>query len=133
MPVVSVGEFDMKFEDVVFSLKKNGEIAAPFETENGFHIIKRLQHIPIDKNYSEASRSLQQAVERDKRFNLARESFQKKAREITGMKKLMFNAADLFAYTDSFQKKHGSQNNFHNGRDCTAGISKRKNNHKKMA
>jgi len=104
MPVVSVGEFDMKFEDVVFSLKKNGEIAAPFETENGFHIIKRLQHIPVEKNYAEASRSLQQAVERDKRFSFARESFEKKAREITGMKKLSFNAADLFAYTDSFQK-----------------------------
>ena len=104
MPVVSVGEFDMKFEEVVFSLKKDGEIAAPFETENGFHIIKRLQHIPVEKNYAEASRSLQQAVERDKRFSFARESFEKKAREITGMKKLAFNAADLFAYTDSFQK-----------------------------
>ena len=104
MPIVTVGEFDMKFEEAVFSMKKNGEIAAPFETENGFHIIKRLQHIPIEKKYAEASKDLKQAVERDKRFSLARESFQKKAREITGMKKLAFNAADLFAYTDSFQK-----------------------------
>ncbi len=105
MPLVGVGVYEKPFEDAVFALKKNGEISKPFETSNGIHIVKRLEHIPVEKNFSEAATSIKLAVDQDKRSGLARNSFEKKAKAQTGMKKTGFTPSELWRYTDSSTQK----------------------------
>jgi peptidyl-prolyl cis-trans isomerase SurA len=105
MPLVGVGGYEKPFEDAVFALKKNGEIAKPFETSNGFHIVKRLEHIPVEKNFDEASASIQLAVKQDKRSGQAKNSFEKKVKAQTGIKKTGFAFSELWRYTDSSLKK----------------------------
>ena len=105
MPLVSVGVYEKSFEDAVFSLKKNGEITKPFETSNGFHIVKRLEYLPAEKNDKDAEASMKKAVDQDKRANLARRSFEKKAKVETGMKRTNINRQELWNYTDSTIKK----------------------------
>jgi peptidyl-prolyl cis-trans isomerase SurA len=104
MPPVGIAQYDILFENAVFGLKKDGEISVPFETGNEYHIVKRLQHIPVDKNFAESKMLWKIAVEKDKRANLARISFEKKAMVQTGMKKTNFNFQDLWRYTDTFLK-----------------------------
>ena len=101
MPLVSVGVYEKTFEDAVFSLKKNGEISKPFETSNGYHIVKRLEYLPVEKNEKEAYASMKTAVDQDKRANLARRSFEKKAKLETGMTRANIPPAVLWQYTDS--------------------------------
>jgi peptidyl-prolyl cis-trans isomerase SurA len=43
LPPIQVGEYNVEFEKKVFGLTKDGEVIPPFETESGFHIIKRVQ------------------------------------------------------------------------------------------
>ena len=105
MPVVSIGVYDRSFEEAVFALKKNGEITRPFETENGFHIVKRLEYISVEQLFSDAYPAIKVAVDQDKRANLARRSFEKKARMQTEMKKTGFNPSELWRYTDSSLNK----------------------------
>ncbi len=105
MPPVSVGVYEKPFEDAVFSLKKNGEITRPFETSNGFHIVKRLEYLPVATSSKDAYPAMKAAVDQDKRANLARRSFEKKARMETGMKKSNINYPLLWSYTDSTIKK----------------------------
>ena len=110
MPPVSVGVYEKNFEDAVFSLKKNGEISKPFETTNGYHIVKRLEYMPVEKNEKEAYASMKTAVDQDKRANLARRSFEKKAKLETGMTRANINRSVLWQYTDSSLNK-GKVNN----------------------
>ncbi len=102
MPAMGVSDFEMPFTEAVFALKKNGDVSAPIETSAGYHIVKRLQHIPVEKVFTVAAKGIKQSVDNDKRSALARASFEQKARKLTGMKKAVFNTSALYAYTDSF-------------------------------
>ena len=105
MSPVGVGQYDPVFENIIFSLHKNGEISSPFEAGDGFHIVKRLEQIPVDKDFTTSKLAWKSAVEKDKRASLARISFEKKAIIQTGLKKTNFAAMDLWNYSDTFFKK----------------------------
>lgn len=47
LPAFGVGQYDTTFEYTAFSLEKDGDISLPFKTSFGYHIIKRLQRIPV--------------------------------------------------------------------------------------
>jgi peptidyl-prolyl cis-trans isomerase SurA len=47
IPDFGVGQYDPGFEKVVFGLKKNGEISKPFVTSHGYHIVKRIEVVPV--------------------------------------------------------------------------------------
>ena len=42
MPEFGVGKYDPVFENKIFSLQKDGDIAPVFQTQFGFHIVKRI-------------------------------------------------------------------------------------------
>lgn len=47
MPAFGVGYYDPPFEKTAFGLTKDGDIAPPLRTAYGYHILKRLQRIPV--------------------------------------------------------------------------------------
>ncbi len=50
MPPFGVGYYDPLFEKTAFDLIKDDEIARPVRTAYGYHIIKRIQRLPVSKD-----------------------------------------------------------------------------------
>ncbi|MEP6617147.1 MAG: peptidylprolyl isomerase [Ginsengibacter sp.] len=104
LPEFGVGKFTPFFESKAFALKKDGDITPPFETEFGFHILRRLSHSPIPADKNEAYiYSLKQAVQQDPRMSIAKDKFLKDVLIKTHYKKNSnLNLNDLWRMTDSF-------------------------------
>jgi peptidyl-prolyl cis-trans isomerase SurA len=50
MPAFGVGQYDTAFENAAFALQSDGEISEPIATAFGYHIIKRLQRVPVPED-----------------------------------------------------------------------------------
>ena len=105
MPEFGVATYDGGFEKVAFSLKNDSDISEPFQTEFGYHIIKRLSRSPIPENKSDVAymANLKQEVLADSRIASAKEKFLKDVLVKTGYKKNnAINEKDLWTVTDTF-------------------------------
>lgn len=69
-----------EFEEAAFAIPNDGEYSKPIRTMFGYHIIKRIQLIPIP-SFETMKRELELKVERDMRAETTREAF------INGLKK----------------------------------------------
>ena len=92
---IQVGKYDPLFEEQVMQLKKDGEIAAVFSTDLGFHIIKRISNQPIEQSLSNAAPALRELILQDDRKSIAAEAFINKS---IGQHGLTANAANKEAY-----------------------------------
>lgn len=103
LPEFGIGRFDAPFELAAFALQKNGDLSKPVLTEYGYHIIKRMNATPVtsDKSNSAYMEDLQRRVQDDARMEVARATFNQKVLKTIGYKKGNYNAAQLWAYTDS--------------------------------
>lgn len=63
-----------EFEDAAFALKNDGDIAEPIKTDFGYHIIKRIQLIPL-RSFDELKKEIQTKVNKDERANITQNSF----------------------------------------------------------
>jgi peptidyl-prolyl cis-trans isomerase SurA len=57
------------FEDVAFGLKNNGDVSAPFKSEYGWHIVKRIDLKPIQE-FEDLQTDFETRVKRDSRSKL---------------------------------------------------------------
>jgi peptidyl-prolyl cis-trans isomerase SurA len=104
MPEFTTGRYEQQFENEVFKIKKDGDIAMPFVTSFGVHIVKRLsvRMNVADKNDAAYQYDIRQRVQQDARAGLAKELFTQSV-----LKKVVYkrNAAvkdkDLFRFADS--------------------------------
>lgn len=64
MPYFSRSRMIPEFADPAFALSKDGDISKPFETDFGFHIIKRLDLKPIPE-FNAVKRELEERIKRD--------------------------------------------------------------------
>ena len=103
LPAVYVGSYDPVFEDNLFALSKDGQMATPFESSLGFHIVKRLQQTLPEMGSFRGS-SWTNALSADPRGTLPRKVFAQKTQQITGMKNMVTDQKELFRYTDSASK-----------------------------
>lgn len=106
LPEFSTGRYTAVFEKNVFALKNDGDFTKPFETEFGYHIVKRLGHTPVpaatDANYRF---EIKQKVQQDPRINAEKEQFAKEIRQKTGFKLTKaVSDAELFRDADSVKK-----------------------------
>jgi len=69
-----------EFEDVAFGLKEKGEIAPPFQSQFGWHIVKLIDKFPIQP-LSEIKFDIENKIKRDDRSLLIANSLAKKMRE----------------------------------------------------
>ncbi|HSQ44545.1 MAG TPA: peptidylprolyl isomerase, partial [Ginsengibacter sp.] len=105
MPEFGIATYDGGFEKVAFSLKNDSDISEPFQTEFGYHIIKRISRSPVPENKNDEAyiASLKQQVLADGRVALAKEKFLKEVLVKTGYKKNnAINEKDLWKITDTF-------------------------------
>ena len=75
LPVFGIGEYDPAFEKEAFALAKDGDISKPFETSFGYHILSRIERIPVvedvtNKNWNALIRD---RVEQSDRMQLAKQ------------------------------------------------------------
>ncbi|HZF63550.1 MAG TPA: peptidylprolyl isomerase [Chitinophagaceae bacterium] len=101
IPEFGVGEYDSQFESVVFSLR-NGAISKPFETAHGYHIVKRLGSVPINKDRKNAAamQALKEKLESSDRIGLSTEVLTRKIKDAE-LKHLPFEQKELWAFSDS--------------------------------
>ncbi|MEY3126540.1 MAG: hypothetical protein RL273_680, partial [Bacteroidota bacterium] len=62
------------FEEVAFSLKKDGDFSKPVKTDYGFHIIKRLELKDV-QSFETVKKELQAKVNKDERSKKTQDSF----------------------------------------------------------
>lgn len=96
-----------EFEDVAFSLSEDDEYSKPFQTDYGFHIVKRLSYEPL-ASFEDIKGELQNKVNRGDRGQQTQTSFIKKLKDENGFKDKGNKRLDWFyANVDStiFQKK----------------------------
>ena len=63
-----------EFEDAAFNLKEDNEFSEPFQTDYGFHIVRRISYEPLG-TYDELKKSLQNKVNRGERGQQSQQSF----------------------------------------------------------
>lgn len=105
MPEFGVAKYDGGFERIAFSLKNDSDISEPFQTEFGYHIIKRISRLPVPANNNDETYmyNLKQDVLKDSRIEIAKEKFVKEILTLIGYKKNnLVNEEDLWKITDTF-------------------------------
>ncbi|MDQ2863185.1 MAG: peptidylprolyl isomerase [Bacteroidota bacterium] len=105
MPEFGVAKYDGAFEAAAFSLKNDSDISKPFQTEFGYHILKRISRSPVPENKNDEAYlyNLKQEVLKDSRVSLAKDRFLKDVLVKTGFKKnAAVNEKNLWKVTDTF-------------------------------
>lgn len=103
MPDIRVGEFEPAFENAVFGLKKDGELAKPVLTSHGWHILKRVSAKPVVTNPADKNNIdvLQQRIMADNRWRSGGDFIYSQVREKGNAKRAVYNEAAFLAYGDS--------------------------------
>jgi peptidyl-prolyl cis-trans isomerase SurA len=75
LPVFGIGQYDSLFETTAFALVKDGDISKPFESSFGYHILTRIERIPIveDLNNKEWNTVIRERVEQSDRMKVAQQ------------------------------------------------------------
>lgn len=103
----STGKYEPAFESQVFKLKNNNDYTKPFETQYGYHIVKRLAQTPIPSDITDQTYQfdIKQKVMQDARMGSVKEKFGKEITVKTGFKRAAgVSDADLYRYADSMMK-----------------------------
>ena len=105
MPEFGVGKYDPVFENKAFALQKDGDITPPFQTQFGYHIVKRISRLetPQDKSNDSYLFIVKQQVLQDSRITAAKEKFVNDVlKKLNFKKNLAIKENDLWKLTDSF-------------------------------
>lgn len=107
LPEFTTGKFNTVFEGNVFGLKTDNSISKPFETDFGYHIVKRLSVtlLPTNLNDADFLMGIKQKVQLDPRIKTVKEKFVKDITVKTGFKKsAVVSDVFLIRYADSVLK-----------------------------
>jgi peptidyl-prolyl cis-trans isomerase SurA len=107
MPDISVGQYDATFENVLWSLPKDGSVSKPFTTSHGWHILKRISTKPIvtDPANKANQQELLQRIKADSRWKASDNFMYDKVITKAGHQRKLYNDTDLWAFTDSIIDK----------------------------
>ena len=71
MGFVAINQYDKNFEDEVFSLRKDGDFSKPFQTELGYHIVKRIS-LKTPGSFDKEKKAYMTRIMQNERFNVAK-------------------------------------------------------------
>jgi peptidyl-prolyl cis-trans isomerase SurA len=110
MMAFGVGRYTPVFENAVFSLDKDSAISRPILTEFGYHIVKRLQLMPVpnDKANKQWQEDIKQQVFQSDRMEVSKKVLNKKILQLTGFKKVTFNEKSVWQFTDNIMQGKGT-------------------------
>lgn len=80
---VGINKYAKPFEDAVFSLKRDGEISAPFTSSAGWHIIKRTKS-QVNPAYTDVKGELTDKIKKDSRFELVQDALVERIKKDAG-------------------------------------------------
>ncbi len=112
MPEFGVGRYNADFENAAFALAKDSDISKPILSTYGYHILKRIERLPVnaDKNRTEAMSQLKQSVQADNRIQLAKKALSQKIIKTGGYIKAKYPESLLWTYMDSvYQNRNTPQ------------------------
>jgi peptidyl-prolyl cis-trans isomerase SurA len=75
-----INTYAAAFEDVAFSLQKDGEISKPFKTETSWYIIKRLM-VTRELTFEEAEPVIKAKLQKSRQYSVAMESFHQELKQ----------------------------------------------------
>ncbi|MGV3657226.1 MAG: peptidylprolyl isomerase [Chitinophagaceae bacterium] len=101
LPEVGIGQFDASFENTVYALAKDGAITPPFKTAHGYHIVKRLAHLPAVNNEESLQAMHSRVQASEDRMATLQAALAQKVLQQAQCKKLPFSEAELWAFSDS--------------------------------
>lgn len=107
LPEFTTGTYSANFESEVFKLANDGDLSEPFQTNFGYHIVKRIAFRPTPKDKSDEifMNDLKQKVLKDERVNAEKERFNKQVMADMGLKKTKdAKESELFRFADSLLK-----------------------------
>jgi len=97
MGYIGINQYDQNFEDQVFKIEKDGDFTRPFQTDLGYHIVKRIsqkQITPFEKD----KKAYMTKIMQNERFNLARNELVEK---VKAENKFSINTKNYHQYLDS--------------------------------
>ncbi len=100
LPMFGTGKMVETFEDVAFSLTKEGEVSEPFRTNYGWHIVKLVKKKPLEP-FEDMKSQLTRRISRDERAQLTRESFVNSMKEEYGFKEYKNNLKTFYSILDT--------------------------------
>ena len=102
IPEFGIGKYESGFEEAAFGLKKDGDVSLPFESDFGYHIVKRISRIPVpavaNKKVLDA---LKEKVKMDPRIAVSRKQMLQIILKQTKYKEIFPPGERLWDYTDS--------------------------------
>ena len=103
MPDIGVGEYEPAFENMLWSLPKDGAVSKPFLTSFGWHIVKRISTKPVitDKSDADNLQNLQQKIMADSRWQTSKDFIYELVKKKVGYKKYNYNDVALWNMSDS--------------------------------
>jgi peptidyl-prolyl cis-trans isomerase SurA len=109
LPEFGVGKYSADFENAAFSLANDGDISKPILTSYGYHILQRIERVPVntDKRKADAMAILKQAVMADNRITISKKALATKMIKTGGYKKAAYPDKALWVYMDSIY--HGNK------------------------
>ncbi len=102
LPEFGIGKYEAGFENTAYSLRKDGEIAQPYQSAFGYHIIKRLSRNPIPvKADQKALDIMREKIKADPRVAISKKRMTQTILKQTQFKEYLPQGNLLWAYTDS--------------------------------
>ncbi len=91
---VGINKYAKDFEEAIFSLEQDGNISKPFQTEAGWHILKRYQGIKNAK-YQDVKAEITNKIKRQPRFEIIQDALVEEIKKESDFKENAANAATL--------------------------------------
>ncbi len=101
LPPFSTGQYESVFENAVYALQ-NGQVSKPFATQYGWHIIQRINSLPVPAILNQtAAQFLREKVVQTDRINTIKEAQVQRVISEAPLSPLTVNGAELWSYTES--------------------------------
>ncbi|MFT4660465.1 MAG: peptidyl-prolyl cis-trans isomerase SurA [Patiriisocius sp.] len=100
LPQFGSGKMVKEFEDAAFALNTDEEYSEPFKTSYGWHIVQRIELIPVAPK-EEMEKELKDRISKDSRANITRQSFLKNLKKEYDFKENMKALDAVYDVVDS--------------------------------